>query len=523
MLNRRQLIKTAVAGVSFGPVASALAKEYDPKMRFDESYDVVIVGFGGAGAAAAIAAADEGAKVLLLEKLAEGGGNTRCSGGGFIIPGNADDAYAYLSKTFEYADNEMDKESVRAFCNEAVRTKEYFAKLDPSIELKVSGHANFPTLPHADTITKYRVAGGKTGGVELFNTLSGLVAKRKNITVRFNAPAVELIRKGTEVVGLVCKDNGKTKQIKARRAVVLTTGGFEYDQETLRNFALGPQIHGLGSPGNTGDGLRLAQSMGAKLWHMTSYSCPFGIEIPGKKSCVLVNMMTPGYIWVDQDGKRFTDESKIDFHAHYYSVAHFDAVNHRYPGIPCWMILDEKGRKGGPITHFSFGYISVSEGYRWSKDCEAEIKAGIVKKAETVEGLAKEIGVPPENLKKTVQKWNTDIAKGKDEDFGRLVEKPKNEKASLVGLVSRKLSAPLDQGPYYAVKMYPALLNTQGGPRRNANGQLLDVFNKPIGRLYAAGELGSIWGSIYQGSSNVAECLVFGRIAGRNAAKQKPW
>ena len=71
MLNRRQLIKTAVAGVSFGPVASALAKEYDPKMRFDESYDVVIVGFGGAGAAAAIAAADEGAKVLLLEKLAE--------------------------------------------------------------------------------------------------------------------------------------------------------------------------------------------------------------------------------------------------------------------------------------------------------------------------------------------------------------------------------------------------------------------------------------------------------------------
>ena len=86
------------------------------------------------------------------------------------------------------------------------------------------------------------------------------------------------------------------------------------------------------------------------------------------------------------------------------------------------------------------------------------------------------------------------------------------------------VSAPLDEtGPYYAIKLYPTLLNTQGGPKKNVNGQVMDVNNNPIPRLYAAGELGSMWGNIYQGACNNAECIVFGRLAGRAAAAEKPW
>ena len=85
------------------------------------------------------------------------------------------------------------------------------------------------------------------------------------------------------------------------------------------------------------------------------------------------------------------------------------------------------------------------------------------------------------------------------------------------------LSAPLsEKGPYYAIEAYPALLNTQGGPKRDVKARVMDVFDRPVSRLYVAGELGSIWGSIYQGSSNVCEALVYGQIAGESAAAEKP-
>ena len=84
-------------------------------------------------------------------------------------------------------------------------------------------------------------------------------------------------------------------------------------------------------------------------------------------------------------------------------------------------------------------------------------------------------------------------------------------------------SAPLETAPYYALQIYPALINTQGGPRRNDKAQILDAFGEPIPRLYSSGEMGSLWGIIYQGAGNNAESLVFGRIAGENAAKLENW
>ena len=127
------------------------------------------------------------------------------------------------------------------------------------------------------------------------------------------------------------------------------------------------------------------------------------------------------------------------------------------------------------------------------------------------------MGLAPAGLKATVARGNAGWRSGSDHDFGRRMEKPLTEKASLAGLTPRKLSDTIEEGPFYAVELYPALLNTQGGPRRSERAEVLDRAGHPIPGLYAAGELGSLWGTVYQGSSNVAECLAYGRIAAREA------
>ena len=146
----------------------------------------------------------------------------------------------------------------------------------------------------------------------------------------------------------------------------------------------------------------------------------------------------------------------------------------------------------------------------------------MIVKADTIEELAKKINVPVENLVNTFKTWNANIKAGADKEFGRPLEK--KGKIAFEGREAPLISAPFDeQGPYYAAKLYPAILNTQGGPRRNEKGQVLNPFKKPIPRLYSAGELGSMWGHIYQGACNNSESCVFGRIAGRTVAAEKPW
>ncbi|HCR10624.1 MAG TPA: FAD-binding protein, partial [Sutterellaceae bacterium] len=97
-------------------------------------------------------------------------------------------------------------------------------------------------------------------------------------------------------------------------------------------------------------------------------------------------------------------------------------------------------------------------------------------------------------------RWNSQINAGADKDFGRPLEK--KGKVAFEGREAPVISRPIGDGPYYAAELYPTILNTQGGPRRNKLGQVLDPFGKPIARLYSAGELGSMWGHIYQGATN---------------------
>jgi predicted oxidoreductase len=136
----------------------------------------------------------------------------------------------------------------------------------------------------------------------------------------------------------------------------------------------------------------------------------------------------------------------------------------------------------------------------------AELAKGWIKRGDSLAALAASVGLDPAALAETVAGWNRSCDAGRDTEFGR-----------------KLMLQPLGDGPYYAIELSPSMLNTQGGPRRNEKAQIVRPDGSPIPRLYSAGELGSIYSYLYQGTGNIGECLAFGRIAGRNAAAETPW
>jgi len=215
--------------------------------------------------------------------------------------------------------------------------------------------------------------------------------------------------------------------------------------------------------------------------------------------------MPGGMIVVGPDGRRFCDEK---FKTRHGKVP----VNGRWLPLatpwPMFMIFDHTMFSAGPLydSHPSHGWTQIIERYGWSADNSAELAKGWIKRADSLAALADYVGLDPAALAASVDAWNQGCAAGRDAAFGRT-------------LMLHPILAP----PFYAVELSPSMLNTQGGPRRNERGQIVRPDGSPIGRLYSAGELGSIYSYLYQGTGNIGECLAFGRVSGRNAAAETPW
>ena len=301
--------------------------------------------------------------------------------------------------------------------------------------------------------------------------------------------------------------------IKARRGVVLTCGGFENNQEMIRNYLPGvPYCYTSGSPYNEGDGITMAMSVGADLWHMNNYAGPsMALKVPEVRTTFSMQALhyskepPGGMIVVGPDGRRFADEK--------FKTGHGKVpVNGRWLPLatpcPMFFVFDHKHFTAGPLydAHPSHGWTQIVEKYDWSKDNSAELAKGWIKQAASIAALANALDLDPAALDASVARWNQSCANGKDEEFGRTL-----------------MLQPLAQGPFYAIELSPSMLNTQGGPRRNEHAQIVRPNGTPIPRLYSAGELGSIYSYLYQGTGNIGECLAFGRISGRNAATATPW
>jgi hypothetical protein len=272
--------------------------------------------------------------------------------------------------------------------------------------------------------------------------------------------------------------------------------------------------------GNTGDGIRMAQAVGADLWHMWHYHGPYGMRHPDPDYpfglyVKLLPMWTPGHtgqalprmawIIVDQFARRYVDE-----YPPYLSDTgvrqfdYYDPQSASHSRLPSFLIFDERGRTMYPMGRSITNDRSAH--YEWSSDNLKEVANGILLAAPTLVDLARQLDLPPDILAATVERWNLDCARGHDSDFGRRPE----------------TMVPIVKPPFYAARLWPIVINTQGGPVHDARQRILDTDRQPIPRLYAAGEMGSVFGHVYLAGGNLAECVVGGRIAGREAAILSP-
>jgi succinate dehydrogenase/fumarate reductase flavoprotein subunit len=513
-LSRRDFIKSAVVGAGAVAVAGlgATGAKAIPQSavpgKWDAEADVVVVGYGGAGAATAITAHDAGAKVLLLEKapLGHEGGNTRVSGNMWFSPSRVDKAITYYNAmSGPYA---APPEMVRVWAEEMGKINDWVISIGGEPGKLTIFSPEYPELPGSESVRTY---GNPTAMHErLWKLLKANVDKR-GIEVWYGSPGKELIQdcQTKEILGVVAEKAGSKAYIKAKKAVVLTCGGFENNQEMIRDYLHVPYGYPRGTPYNTGDGIKMAQKVGADLWHMGNAvgpgldfkapELPYAFAPPqvvARKNC----------IFVAKDGKRFTDETQEVRHG----KENFHGVwRHQPMPLPIHAIFDETARLAGPvyIGMVVMGWCRVVEPYKWSKDNSVEIEKGWIIKADTLREVAKKIGRDPDVLEDTVKRYNQHCAARKDLEFGR----------------SADYLLPLETPPYYAMEQTPTFTNTQGGPRRNQRAQIVDINGDPIPRLYSAGELGSLYGNCYNGGGNNGESMAFGQIAGRNAAAEKQW
>lgn len=493
--------------------------------RWDDEADVVIAGFGLAGAAAAIEAhdADPSADVLVLEKMPEAlaGGNSRVSGQSLLISKDAQ-ALASYQRAMS-APNPIPEEMLTEWARRMVELEPYIearAAEAGARYIRGSGWSardtilEFPEYGAARAVAYTATILPAPSGVWL--AFEACVGRRRRIRKRFEAPVVDLVQDpdSLEVYGVVVQQRGARRCIKARRAVVMCMGGFENSLEMQRNYCGLAEAHPLGTPGNTGDGLRILQKAGAELWHLRNQGQSGGIwpgfRFPGHDTVFLRQFFWQSFGWIDVGGddERFVDETFEWQLTHYKQKVHgqwIDAPHHRV--LPIHMILDETTRAHNCLVVKVMSWNTVVEAYPWSEDNGAEIERGWIVRADSIAELARRTGRDPRRLTATVERYNDGCRRRRDADFGRRAE----------------TLQPIASPPYYAIEVVPAIVCTGGGARRNIESEVLDHAGRPIPRLYEAGELGSMFSNLYQNGAYLTEAMISGRAAGANAVRRDPW
>jgi succinate dehydrogenase/fumarate reductase flavoprotein subunit len=469
--------------------------------------DVIVLGYGGAGACAAIAAKDKGAEVIILEKAPFGGGNTACSVGNMRLPNNVEEAVAYY--TALSFNTVPDQALIRTFAEAMVDLPQRLRSLGIDLTRRDRNTPTFPTLPGAHCIDHWSAG----LGVSLFKSLSEKVEQR-NISILYETAAKKILRdpEMNDIRGVLAEQQGKTLWLKARKGIVLATGGYENNFKMQGDYHFpGLKLYPFGTPYNTGDGIIMASAVGAAQWHFTSTEW-LGPALKGPTEnfgAAFAFRRTQGsFIFVNRYGKSFINESMNFTHRKDpLAFSFFDHEGAEYPNVPFYCLFDESFRLGGPIyglKNSMVGYVSWQSLDEWSQDNLAEIEKGWISKGESIYELAETLGISPRGLQETINEYNQDAESGTANAFGR----------------HPKYMTPIEVPPFYGAEMCLSIINTQGGPKHNSRSQALDMDENPIPRLYTAGELGSFFGHLYQGGSNLPEALAFGLIAGEQAAAE---
>jgi flavocytochrome c len=474
-------------------------KPYDSKVafpsRWDEFCDVLIVGSGFAGLAAAVEAKRAASAVIVIEKMQGFGGNSTISEGGIAAP----DTLLQREKGIRDSAEQM-----------------YADMMAAGLGLNHPGLVKTVVENAADTFhwtmetlnVRYKDRVDRFGGHSVARCYTTHNRSGSAIVRQLLAKLQELgmkVRTRTYLQRLLTDANGRVRGVKVRegydfpdpqsgtpkyiavrRAVVLAAGGFAGDIpfRTAQDPRLDEAVDATTKYSTTGESLKEAMRIGALPVHLSwiqlaPWACPDekGYGIGPDFACYIA--LPHGILVNPKNGKRFVNELG---NRRIRADAIFQA------GAPCIALADANG-----VTRSGYSL-------------ERCLKKGIVKAFDSISGVAGHYGIPAGPLARTVERFNAHVCAGKDKDFGKPILDD---------------NGTLDTPPYYAIRLWPKVHYTMGGALINERAQVLDLSKEPIEGLYAAGEFtGGMHGACRLGSCAITECLVFGRIAGRNAAAE---
>ena len=322
----------------------------------------------------------------------------------------------------------------------------------------------------------------------------------------------DLVVEGGAVTGVRVTHHGATRVIRARRGVVLASGGFERNAEMRQKYQREPigADWTVGAMANTGDGIVAGERAGGVLEFMDDAWWGPSVPLPNGAWFCLAERTLPGSILVNDRGQRFMNEA----------APYVEAVHRMYGGqwgqgegpgenIPTWLICDQRYR-----NRYIFAGVNPRQRFpgRW-------YKSGVVTRARSLPELAERIGIDPDALVESVERFNGFARRGIDEDFGRggsgydhYYGDPTNQPSSTLGVI--------DTGPFYAIKIVPGDLGTKGGLRTDNDARVLRADGAAIPGLYAAGNASSpVMGHTYAGpGATIGPALVFGYLAAQHIA-----
>ncbi len=498
--------------------------------QVDKTADVIILGGGGAGMAAAVAAAEKGASVIVVEKTAALGGNTVRSGGymnaaTYTAQSNGmtegqmetvmelateepkndtqakwqatvlEEVEAYKAsgatylfdspslhalQTYKGGDYEAIPELIENMCMNAPETFEWLKEM--GFDWRDYSVAVIGSLwPRAQMSQTYKSG---IGFIEVFT--NQIAAKNLDVEILYEVQATDLTVDGDKVVGAVGKGtDGTTYNFMANKGVILATGGFGANVEMRQKYNtiwadLGENIPTTNSPAITGDGIVMAEAVGAGLIGMEKIQL-LAIADP-ETGALDAHVGDATSICVNKEGKRYVNETERRDVLAAAALAQTDGIFYIISSTQN-SDLDENG-------YNSYG-LHIDD----------LVAAGEVFRADTLEELAVQIGMDPDVLVDSVKKFNEAVTSGYDPEFGRTV-------FNTHALIE-------DVGPYYACPRSPAVHHTMGGVCVDVDTHVLRADGTKIEGLYAAGEVtGGLHGSNRLGGNAITDCLTNGRIAG---------
>ena len=540
-------------------------------MKYNIETDVLVVGSGAAAFSAAITAKKNGADVIMLEKGPLIGGTTLRSGGGFWIPNNRfqkekgisdvkEDALRYMARcSYPQLYNPEDSRLglpenefalIETYYDRASEMVDYLEDNEAVKSIQEINWTGKPQVDYMDHLPENKgvrgrvlysqdSAGKQAYGGELIRQLKAC-ATANGIQMLVNHQVTKILQntKG-EVIGLEVrtKDNQKLN-FRGRKAVIFGSGGYTHNPELMLHFQRGPHFGGCAAPTNTGDFIKMAGAIGAKLANMAgAFRAEIIVEAALSDPDGVHNVFyIPGdsVLEVNRYGSRIMDEKR---NYNDRTMTHFvwDPQRAEWTNMLVFMLFDSRtamlwqGFPPYPVSGVTLPHIISGDTWEVLTDALSKHLSSI---SSHTGGFGLDLNFE-ENLKQTISRFNEFAKSGKDNDFSRGEFNYDKEWTTFPPTVPGAEWPPKDtlnytmypisdKGPYYAIILGAGTLDTNGGPVINPKAQILDVDDKPIPGLYGAGNCiaslvaNSYWG----GGSTIGPAMTFGYIAGLNAAAE---